>query len=83
MLEKHLLQVCDDHKISIAKKNPPIGDLNEQLKASGVIDVPQWRHITLLADIRNLCDHNKKVDPTNDQVSDLINGADKVLKTVA
>jgi hypothetical protein len=32
VLEKHLRQVCDDHKITVAKKNPTIGDLNELLK---------------------------------------------------
>lgn len=83
VLEKHLHQVCDDHSIKITKKNPGIGDLNEILRASAVIDVPQWRHITLLGDIRNLCDHNKKKEPTADQVEDLIAGTDKVLKTIS
>jgi hypothetical protein len=82
VLEKHLHQVCDDHTIAISKKNPGISDLNELLKTNGVIEIPQWRHITLLADIRNLCDHNKKKEPTTDQIEDLIAGADKVLKTI-
>jgi hypothetical protein len=82
VLEKHLAQVCDDHRLKIAKKNPGIGDLNELLKANSVIDVPQWRFISMLADIRNLCDHNKKKEPTEDQVSDLIDGTDKILKTI-
>lgn len=83
VLEKHLLQVCDDHKIKVTKKNPGINDLNQLLKDAGAIDVPQWRHITLLGDIRNICDHNKQKEPTEQQVMDLIDGADKVLKTVA
>lgn len=83
VLEKHLHQVCDDHSITITKKNPGISDLNELLKANAVIDVPQWRHITLLGDIRNLCDHNKKKEPIADQVEDLITGTDKVLKTIS
>lgn len=83
VLEKHLHQVCEDHKVAVTRKNPTISDLNELLKSNSVIEIPQWRHITLLADIRNLCDHNKKVEPTEDQVTDLINGADKVIKTVA
>lgn len=81
--EKHLSQVCSDHKIKIAKKHPSINDLNEALKAAGVIDVPQWRHISMLGDIRNICDHNKLKEPTEAQVNDLIDGADKVLKTIA
>jgi hypothetical protein len=83
VLEKHLRQVCDDHNVKITKKNPGISDLNELLKAATIIDVPQWRHITLLGDYRNLCDHNKQKEPTVDQVTDLIDGTDKVLKTIA
>jgi hypothetical protein len=82
VLEKHLLQVCEDRQIAVTKKNPGISDLNELLKANSVIDVPQWRHITLLGDIRNLCAHNKKKEPTAAQVEDLMDGADKVLKTI-
>src|SRR5262249_7479037 len=59
VLEKHLRQICDDHGIKVVKKNPGIGDLNELLKANSVLDVSQWRRISLLADIRNLCDHNR------------------------
>ena len=83
VLEKHLRQVCDDHSIVITKKNPGISDLNELLKSNSVIDISQWRHISLLGDIRNLCDHNKSVEPTIEKVADLIDGADKVLKTIA
>lgn len=83
VLEKHLRQVCDDHTIKVTKKHPGISDLNELLKANGVIDVPQWRQITLLADYRNLCDHNKQTNPTETQVRDLIDGTDKVLKTIS
>lgn len=83
VLEKHLLQICSDHQVKVPKKHPTIYDLNELLKNASVIDVPQWRHISLLADIRNICGHNKEKDPTENQVEDLINGTDKVLKTIA
>tara|TARA_R110002110_G_scaffold403658_1_gene621536 strand:+ start:110 stop:661 length:552 start_codon:yes stop_codon:yes gene_type:complete len=83
VLEKHLRQVCEDHGVKIIKKNPGIGDLNELLKKEGIIEVPQWRHISLMADIRNLCDHNKQKEPSSEQVTDLIDGTKKILKTVA
>jgi len=83
VLEKHLRQVLEDHKIAIPKKHPTLGDLNELLKNSSIIDVPEWRKISLLADLRNLCDHHKGKDPTEEQVSDLIDGTAKVLKTIA
>lgn len=83
VLEKHLLQVCQDHKVKVVKKSPGINDLDQLLKDAGVTDVPQWRHITLLGDIRNICDHNKQKEPTEQQVTDLIDGTDKVLKMIA
>ncbi len=83
VLEKHLSQVCRDHKLKIVKKNPGINDLNQLLRDNDVIDVPQWRNITFLADIRNLCDHNKGAEPTVEQVSDLIQGVAKLIKTLA
>lgn len=83
VLEKHLRQVCDDHEIKITKKHPSISDLNELLKSKAVIEIHQWRHISMLADIRNLCTHNKHKEPTIDQVLDLIDGTAKVIKTIA
>lgn len=47
------------------EKNPSINDYNELLKSNGVIDVPVWRNIQRLADIRNMCDHHKQTEPTN------------------
>jgi hypothetical protein len=82
VLEKHLRQVCDDRSITVTKKNPGIGDLNELLKDNSVIEVPQWRHVSMLGDIRNLCVHNKSKEPTDVQVTDLLDGTDKVLKTI-
>jgi len=82
VLEKHLGNICFSHNIKLTKKTPTIADFNEILKASSVVDVPNWRFIQLLGDIRNLCDHNKNIEPTNDQVKDLIDGVDKVIKTI-
>jgi hypothetical protein len=82
VLEKHLQQVCQNRSIKIPKKSPTIADLNDALKNSGAIDMPQWRYVQHLGDLRNLCDHNKAADPTATQVADLIDGVDKVIKTV-
>jgi hypothetical protein len=81
VLERHLAQVCDNHNI-IVRKNPHISDLNDILKEANVIDIPQWRFIQHLADIRNLCDHDKKIEPTVEQVEDLITGVMKITKTL-
>jgi hypothetical protein len=82
VLERHLGQVCDNHNIKVTKKNPTIGDLNDLLKENGVLQIPEWRSIQHLADIRNLCDHDKKSDPTEDQIKDLLAGATKLTKTL-
>ena len=82
VLEKHLAQLCHDRSIKISKKHPGIADLNELMKGNSVIDVAQWRHISMLADIRNTCTHSKTREPTKEQVADLIDGAEKVLKTI-
>jgi hypothetical protein len=82
ILEKHLAQVCENHTIKVNKKNPTINDFNELLKEANVIDTPPWRLNQHLADIRNVCSHNKAVEPTEEQVRDLIDGVAKVLKTL-
>jgi len=62
IMEKHFKQVLTNRNITF-KKNPTIGELNDILKAEGIIDMPQWRQIQYLADVRNLCDHHKDRDP--------------------
>lgn len=82
VLEKHLGEVCTNHKVPLGKKQPTISDLNEALKSAGVIDTVQWRFLQHLGDIRNLCDHNKRTEPTPEQVHDLLEGVSKVTKTI-
>lgn len=82
VLEKHFATVCESRNIKPKKKNPCINDYNQLLKDEGVIDTATWRHLQMLGDIRNLCDHNKEMEPTKGQLEDLISGTDKVIKTV-
>ena len=82
ILEAHLKGCCAVHLIKITKKSPGISDLNDLLKEAGVYDVPMWRLVQRLADIRNLCGHKKERDPKPDEVEDLISGTNKVIKEV-
>ncbi len=82
VLEKHLRQVCKSHSVAIRKKKLTINDFNELLKKADVVDVPMWRFIQHLADLRNLCDHDRESEPTNAQVDELISGINKIIKTV-
>lgn len=81
-LESHLCQVCINHNLTLGKKNPTISDYNDLLKTTETIDVPTWRFIQHLGDLRNLCDHKKTQDPTIENIQDLIAGVNKITKTV-
>lgn len=82
VLEKHLGQVAANHNITTRKKHPSISDYNDLLKNGGVLDVPGWRQIQRLGDIRNLCDHNKDRDPTKEETEELISGVEKFTKSL-
>lgn len=80
VLEGHLKQVCDNH--NLPKKSGTIAVLNDALKAAGVIELSQSRHIQFLGDIRNKCGHKNPTDPTVEEVGELIAGVEKVIKTI-
>lgn len=82
VLERHLQRVAVNHKVSISKRNPTVSDLNDPLKEKGIYDIPTWRKIQLLADIRNVCSHQKATEPTEDEVKELLSGVGTVIKTV-
>uniref|UniRef100_UPI004057817D hypothetical protein n=1 Tax=Candidatus Electronema sp. TaxID=2698783 RepID=UPI004057817D len=82
VLERHLQRVAVNHNISISKRNPTISDLNEPLKGASIYDVPMWRKIQYLGDIRNLCSHQKDTEPTDEQVTELIDGVNAVIKNI-
>jgi hypothetical protein len=82
VLERHLGQVASNRGVKIGKKDPTIGDLNEALKKETAYELPTYRKIQFLADIRNLCCHNKGREPTVDEVRELLSGVGAVIKTI-
>ena len=82
VLEKHLKQVAESNGLSLRKKNPAINDYNQLLKDNDIIDTSTWRYIQRLGDLRNLCDHAKDKEPTKDDVLDLLDGTDKMIKEI-
>lgn len=82
ILEKHLADICVAHELKLGKKNPTIADFNDLLKNNEVIDVPVWRFIQRLGDLRNLCGHNKEREPEKEEVDELVKGARKITKTL-
>lgn len=82
VIEKHLGAVCSAHSLSLKKQHPTISTYNDELKNSSVIDVPTWRFIQRLGDLRNLCDHGKGREPNKEEIEELIEGVKKISKTV-
>ncbi|MBI4478685.1 MAG: hypothetical protein HY651_01570 [Acidobacteria bacterium] len=83
VLEAYLQRVANTRGVAVSKKTPTLADLNDPLKGAGVYDTATWRKISYLADLRNLCSHNKATDPKPEQVMELIEGVNWVLKNVA
>lgn len=82
VLEAHFAQVCEARNIKPTKKHPTINDYNELLKTNNVIAIDIFRHVQLLGDLRNKCDHKKDAEPTKSEIDDLISGVEKIIKTV-
>lgn len=82
ILERHLQRTAQNHSITIGRKVPTISNLNDPLRQANVIDVPTWRKIQLLADLRNLCSHQKATEPTDEQVDELIIGVNSITKSM-
>jgi hypothetical protein len=82
ILEAHLNQVRENHNIKILKKSPTINDLNDLLYNQQVYDIITFRFVIRLGDIRNYCDHKKEREPTTEEVKELIDGTEKIIKTV-
>lgn len=82
VLETYLQKLAKRRGVTMAKKNPTISELNDLLRKAGVLDIPIWRKISYLADIRNLCSHKKDAEPSKEQVEELIEGANWVIKNI-
>jgi hypothetical protein len=81
VLEAHLKSVAARHGVKFRKTRLTIADLNDGLKGKAY-DIPMWRFIQRLGDIRNLCGHSREREPKIDEVNDLISGTDKVIKEI-
>ncbi|HRG62257.1 MAG TPA: hypothetical protein PLP75_04450 [Burkholderiales bacterium] len=78
VLESYFAQICESNNLKLPKKDPSINDYNEFLKKEEVITLTEYKHISMLATIRNQCVHNKSEEPTKNDVETLINGVAKV-----
>ena len=81
VLESHFKTIMKNHNLVATKSDMTISDYNDLFKKEGIYDVPKWRNIQYLGDIRNLCDHSKDREPTKDEVEELLNGTIRIIKT--
>ncbi len=82
VLETHLRKVSQARGVKLGRKDPTISEYNDALKAASVLDVPTWRFVQRLSDIRNLCVHAKDREPAAEEVWDLLQGTRKVIATI-
>lgn len=82
VLESHLSGVCENHAAKSRKRKPTISDYNDSLKNADVYDIPTWRLIQRLGDLRNLGAHSGDRPPSKEEVDELISGVEKITKTI-
>lgn len=81
-LERHLGAVATTHEIKVAKREPTLADWNDALKRGEVIDTPTWRGIQRLGDLRNLAVHSKGREPDVQDMTELLRGVEKAVKSL-
>ncbi len=81
ILERHLKNLLRKHTPPIKyKEKDMLSQLNDLCKET-IYDLVAWRKMQHLIDLRNLCDHDKKREPTKDEVSELINSVSAMIKS--
>lgn len=82
VLERHLKTVAENHEVGLGRKKPQIGSLNDALKDAKIFDNPRWREVQRLGDIRNLCAHDGDREPKTEEVRELVESTERIIKTV-
>jgi hypothetical protein len=79
--EGHLKLLHDQASLAY-DKNDGIYKLAERLKSQGLISQADERRFQAVADVRNNCDHKKPLDPTDDEVRQMIKDVNELIKRV-
>ena len=80
VLEQHLRIVLKAHSVRMRKKNISINDYAFVLKDKGIAEFPAWRTVQRLGDLLEL--YRREDESNEEDVKELINGVDKIIKTV-
>lgn len=82
VLEGHLKNLCIKHTVVISQKNPSLSDYYQELYKKKIIDNSQRSKLEYLGTIRNYCSHKKEREPTEQEVSELIDETHKTTKVL-
>lgn len=80
VIERHLKKFAKTHEKTIPPK-ATLGQINEILKDT-YEEPKHFLKIKLLNELRILCSHDKKKEPTKEDIVELIDGAKKVISTI-
>ena len=80
VLEQHLRIVLKAHSVRMRKKNISINDYSLMLKDKDIAEFPVWRTVQRLGNLQELC--RRADEPKKEDVEELINGVDKIIKTL-
>lgn len=81
VLEKHIQLIVQRREIAV-KNRPALGDYIAALKDADAVSVAEWRKLQYLSEVRAKCAHSKGVEPTADEVAELIAGTDWTIKNL-
>src|SRR5574341_244075 len=80
-LESHLKLLHNQSNLLYGDSDS-IVPLATRLRIEGIITLGDEKKCIAMADIRNLCDHKNKKEPTTDEVAGLIDDVDKFVKRI-
>ena len=82
VLEGDLKDRCELHVAPVVAELPTLSDYNDAAWKANLYPKTTWR-IQHLPDLRNLCAHVLDREPTYEDASELLDGADDVLRELA
>ena len=84
VIEKHLKNISEKRSIMVKSKytNPGLADYILTLRNEGVIQETEKKKLDYLKEIGNKCAHDKGAEPKEEEVQELINGANWCISTI-
>ena len=77
VIEKHLKNIAESRAIAVKSKLsiPGLADYIASLRSASIIQESEKKKLEYLKELGNKCAHDKGVEPTTDEVNELLDGA--------